>query len=681
MAPVRNRWKQTYSRWTKNRWIRNRAFKLTGTINPPATRASSTQDIQENNYAERDFDISSVNDEESCDFQLPINNLDGSSYENCESHDNSQNHAETSEIRSALTTSEKLVEIGIKHNLSHSALKDITALLVDLGHDIHIDPRTLMRTSRTVTGNKSFIHIGLAKQIIRIAGSGFKSDFNGTLILQLNIDGIPLYPRSTNKLSFWPILGRLVNCRDSRPFTISVFCGYVKPPSLENYTRPLINELKELITNGITVNNVRYNLKLSAVICDAPARAFVKEIKGHSSREGCERCIQKGVFLSRMTFPHLSSPLRTDLSFRNQTHKNHHKGISPFTELNIDMVRSFPLDYLHLYCLGVNKKWLGIITDGSGIDVQHKLNKDHQNIIHDNLTTASKSLPVEINRKFDSFFNSHQWKGSQHRTFGFYLGPVILKGNITEEKYNHFLLVHVAMRILSSAHSTIDQVRYAGQCLKRYVYEFGQIYGEHHLVYNLHSLSHLADDYEHLNGPVDAYSAFPFETFLGHMKKLLRGTKRPLAQLQRRLSEMENNSKVMKNLAFQYVEKHCKSGFNALKPGSQSDAICLVYETAKKPLVIKVNRKSHKDEIVFGHVFNIVRDESDDGFFEFYTYPVKATDLSIFVCDGLIGREKKWHSNFFENCVKCMAIPWVNSANEHRTVILPLLNQQAYGFI
>lgn len=36
-----------------------------------------------------------------------------------------------------------------------------------------------------------------------------------------------------------------------------------------------------------------------------------------------------------------------------------------------------------------------------------------------------------------------------------------------------------------------------------------------------------------LKGPLDSFSAFPFENFLGRLKVLLRGTRRPLAQLKK----------------------------------------------------------------------------------------------------------------------------------------------------
>lgn len=89
------------------------------------------------------------------------------------------------------------------------------------------------------------------------------------------------------------------------------------------------------------------------------------------------------------------------------------------------------------------------------------------------------------------------------------------------------------MRILTSPHLYLAWNNYAEQCLLKFVAEFGDIYGWHHLVFNVHSLVHLAADCR-LHGPLDSFSSFPHESFLGKMKRLIRSKNRPLAQLIRR---------------------------------------------------------------------------------------------------------------------------------------------------
>lgn len=61
----------------------------------------------------------------------------------------------------------------------------------------------------------------------------------------------------------------------------------------------------------------------------------------------------------------------------------------------------------------------------------------------------------------------------------------------------------------------------------------------HNLTYSLHYLIHLANDVL-FHGPQHRFSAFGFKSHLGKIKGLLRGTNLLLAQLKRRLSEIEH---------------------------------------------------------------------------------------------------------------------------------------------
>jgi hypothetical protein len=56
----------------------------------------------------------------------------------------------------------------------------------------------------------------------------------------------------------------------------------------------------------------------------APAKDFVKEIKGHSGYYGCNKCVQRGEWQGKMTFPASDSPLRTDASFDEMPFEEHH---------------------------------------------------------------------------------------------------------------------------------------------------------------------------------------------------------------------------------------------------------------------------------------------------------------------------------------------------------------------
>jgi len=57
-----------------------------------------------------------------------------------------------------------------------------------------------------------------------------------------------------------------------------------------------------------------------------------------------------------MLFLEMNANLRTDKNFVNRQNEEHHIGRSIFERANLEMISQFPLDYMHLVCLGVVKK-------------------------------------------------------------------------------------------------------------------------------------------------------------------------------------------------------------------------------------------------------------------------------------------------------------------------------------
>lgn len=73
--------------------------------------------------------------------------------------------------------------------------------------------------------------------------------------------------------------------------------------------------------------------------------------------------------------------------------------------------------------------------------------------------------------------------------------------------------------------------------LKSFVRESRDMYGVTFLSRNVHSLIHLADDWQVYGTSLIPILAFPFENFLGRMKKLVRNAANPIVQVAKRLSE------------------------------------------------------------------------------------------------------------------------------------------------
>ena len=72
--------------------------------------------------------------------------------------------------------------------------------------------------------------------------------------------------------------------------------------------------------------------------------------------------------------------------------------------------------------------------------------------------------------------------------------------------------------------------------LELFVGHCSDLYEPTSIVYNVHALVHLVQDVK-VYGCLDKFSAFPFESFLGMLKKLVRKPSQPLQQVIKRLKE------------------------------------------------------------------------------------------------------------------------------------------------
>ncbi|XP_056449900.1 uncharacterized protein LOC130385424 [Gadus chalcogrammus] len=431
---------------------------------------------------------------------------------------------------------DKLADWAAKRNISHSALSELLPILRHCGLDLPKDPRTLMSTSKNCEvkemGDGSYYYFGVANAIISQL-SRESPPVVDTLTLRVNIDGISLSKSSKNEL--WPILAKIKEIPTSDVFVVGLYAGPSKPPSVGEYLKDFIQDLKLITSEGFDYNGKHFNVALpDAFICDAPARAFLKGIKGHTGYSACERCVEHGVYLNgKVVFPDLNEPLRTDITFRSRCDEGHHHRDSPLLELGIGMVSSFVLDYMHLVCLGNVRRLISLWIHGP---LKCRLSSSTITTISSHLKSIREYIPRNFSRKPRSLSEFKQWKATEFRQFLLYTGPVVLKGRLSTRMYKNFMLLSVAMRILLSPALCSEYCDYADKLLKCYVQNFAKIYGPDQVVYNTHSLIHLADDARRF-GALDSVSCFPFENHLGTLSKLVRRPHGAVQQLVRRVGE------------------------------------------------------------------------------------------------------------------------------------------------
>lgn len=105
--------------------------------------------------------------------------------------------------------------------------------------------------------------------------------------------------------------------------------------------------------------NQMFTVTIRTIICNSPARSFITCTKSHNGYFGCRKCREEGNYYNHcMLFFNSSAALRTDETFIKRIDENHHTGTSLFEEADLGMVSQFPLDYMHLVCLGAVKKIL-----------------------------------------------------------------------------------------------------------------------------------------------------------------------------------------------------------------------------------------------------------------------------------------------------------------------------------
>lgn len=92
-------------------------------------------------------------------------------------------------------------------------------------------------------------------------------------------------------------------------------------------------------------------------------------------------------------------------------------------------------------------------------------------------------------------------------------------------------MIHSAIYILSSFTFYHDLNHVADYLLKEFISHAARILGRDFLVYNVHSIVHLAKESENC-GTLESFSAFPYENHLGVIKGVLKSNYKPLQQLQ-----------------------------------------------------------------------------------------------------------------------------------------------------
>lgn len=165
-------------------------------------------------------------------------------------------------------------------SLTHKCLDELFILRNEGYVSLPKSSNTLLHTNRTETKMRPilstngtyglFSYFNIKNTLEKITSPDIYSTEDISLLI--NIDGASIHQKS--KKHIWTILGVVYHHEyDAKPFLIGLYYGESKPNSPNEFLDDFINEVNDMITNGINIGNSHYSFNIKTFVCDTPARA------------------------------------------------------------------------------------------------------------------------------------------------------------------------------------------------------------------------------------------------------------------------------------------------------------------------------------------------------------------------------------------------------------------------
>lgn len=484
--------------------------------------------------------------------------------------------------------------------------------------------KTKKCTERTVYPGK-YVHIGLQQQLKKISSEIISSGLD-EIFLDIGIDGLPLFKSSG--LGLWPILAQAKQLRNTDVFIIGCYVGAKKPINVNSFLHDFVNDVLEINKSGFFIDQKTINIKIRAFICDAPAKAFVCGIKGHMSSNGCSKCQQYAKKIDGvMRYSETVGDKRTDEDFSLRKYPNFHQPIHmelqmELERLGVGMVSKFPIDSMHLIDLGITKKILVYITKKKSIN---PVPSSSILLISEALLSLSPHIPREFARKPRTLLEICRWKATEFRQFSLYTGIVVLKENVPEEIYTHFLLLFCFYRIYSVS-SNSEHKQKAETMVRMFVEQFPVLYGRSSVSYNVHNVLHIPECVEQF-GILSNFSAYSFENFMQKIKKKIKMPKHISQQIYNNfVNEPILLPSQHQGLKYQRGDIKSISVLTGYFSNQTPDNICLL----KNGVYVKII-KILSEEIFMGKTFKNPQN--------FFNYPINSMDINICFVEAIYFEE------------------------------------------
>lgn len=450
--------------------------------------------------------------------------------------------------------------------------------------------------------------------------------------LKVGIDGVPI--SKSSKANLWPILVMFQGYDTVLP--IGVFYGHGKPHKADDYLFEFATELRDLLQNGHTTEGIHITFSIYALVFDAQAKCFVMDIISPTGFHSCPKCTVIGRKVGpRVVFPNLIAPLRTDDSFLNIHDPIHRNAIlPPFAIIGLNCISDTCIDYMHNVLQGVFKTLLGYWVKTK--TKPFSLSQSRKNEMNRRIAMFRNQITTDFVRKPRELDDLSFYKATELRLMLLYTGPFIFYNVIKEQYYQHYLLLHCAIRILCHPEHHRTKNVIAKDYLFRFVNDFKFLYGDELLIYNMHLLIHLYNECLHFEAPLDNFSAFPFENFLQKIVKMIKCAPLPLHQLRNRTQE-----------SIQYNPQRFASNFKRASKTKKLASSPGYYAKIVSEKKINFSIESPDCFVYYNKcIFKISKIKKSEGLFvleckklnELYClekYPMESAEFGVYCCNEL----------------------------------------------
>lgn len=191
---------------------------------------------------------------------------------------------------------------------------------------------------------------------------------------------------------------------------------------------------------------------------------------------------------------------------------------------------------MHLVYLGIMGRLLQYLLSSS-TKIKVRLSGTLKKELNRRTEKIYSDVPDEYPRKMRPIYDLQNYKSAELNFFLRDAAPVVPKKLVSDEIYEHFMLLTVACRFLCSK-DAVSHIKETRELLKTFVESAPGLYGTNFVSLNVHNLIHMCDDIESTGCTLNELSAFAFESYLGMLSSVLRSPTHVIAQLGRRVYEI-----------------------------------------------------------------------------------------------------------------------------------------------